>query len=1119
MFIKKIEVSGFKSFKDKTSLEFENHEMTGIVGPNGCGKSNVVDALLWVMGETSPKNLRGDKLVDVIFSGTATQTPGNVAEVCLTLEKGDTGFPENYKDFNELSITRRAYRDGENQYLINNEACLQRDIHEFFMNTGAGRRGFSIVEQEAIEKLITAKPLQRRFIIEETAGITKFKTRKIESIKKLNLVNHNLERLNDILKTQEQQLKDLSSQAKKAERYKKIKEEKDIMEAELTARKREDLFIQFKTLKKQEETLREKKEEIALSKKELEKTIEKDNETIKDLEEKLNLKKQSETEKKISRASLADKIKLYEMMEIVTRIKSQESSLREKEKEKEEIKEEIEKLNQGKKEAEIYLLGLEEQKQIIEKELDPVLKEVSEIQKDLQSSLKEKKESSSLLKTSLTRTETLKPKLEALKEQEEKEGKQKEKLEVQYQDLNREIKVLEDVISEKKDLIKQFSKINQARKELEEKSEDYETLFQNLKIEEGFEKALSSLLGPHCDALVPLEELGIEHALELLGPKKGAVSFLSRLSSSFSSSKKAELKKYPAVTCFLSSKVKPSYKAEALNSLLENTAVVNSLKQALDLKKKFPDFFFVTQKGDLITKEGFVSTGENQGISFISKQFQLEEQEGKLSKAKIQAKALKIDLQNSKAQEAELKKQIEKLEAEAEEIKSQTFSLEKKKEALDKDIIHFSEIKKRGDEKVSTLKDKKQGLEEAISNQKRKTEEEFEQKIKEKQDRINILSQELEKSRQDMALKTKIEKELLSKKKEQSELLGEDMNLFFDFSSKKSGEQGLSQSVDWKKKVIDLKKEEEENRLKETEILEEIEVSSKELEGLKESLKSCTTKLHEKDIEKERTLSEIEKKGMEKEHLKASFKSICNLDIEEFELSRNEEDPIPLDELKKKLETYERRIEQMSGGINFLALEEYEKLSKESFFLNEQKEDLVQSKKEISKVITHIDKLCDTRFSDMLEEINKRFQKVFPLIFHGDNAEAKLLLQEGAEGEEHGVDILIRPPGKRPQSVSLLSRGEKALTAISLIYSLFLVKPSPFCIIDEADAPLDDANIYRFISVLKEMTRKSQIIVITHNKYTMQACKKLYGVTMKQPGVSQIVSVDLKRLNEATKRV
>ena len=202
-------------------------------------------------------------------------------------------------------------------------------------------------------------------------------------------------------------------------------------------------------------------------------------------------------------------------------------------------------------------------------------------------------------------------------------------------------------------------------------------------------------------------------------------------------------------------------------------------------------------------------------------------------------------------------------------------------------------------------------------------------------------------------------------------------------------------------------------------------------------------------------------------------------------------------------------------GINFLALEEYDKLSQENIFLNSQKEDLVKSKKEIIKVIFHIDKLCETRFKDMLEEINKRFSKAFPIIFQGDNAKAELVLCEEADNPEPGVDILVHPPGKRTQSVTLLSRGEKALTSICLIYSLFLVKPSPFCIIDEADAPLDDANIIRFLSVLKEMSRRSQIITITHNKYTMQACRKLYGVTMERPGISQIVSVDMDSQNPA----
>ena len=250
MFIKRLEIFGFKSFKNKTVLEFENHEVTGIVGPNGCGKSNVVDALLWVMGETSPKHLRGESLSDVIFSGTATEPHGNLAEVILTLHPGKTGFPEEYKSFSELMIARRAHRDGKTEYSINQQTCLLKDIREFFMNTGAGCRGFSIIEQEAIERLITAKPMQRRFIIEEVAGITKFKNRKSESVRKLDLVNQNLQRLNDILKVQDSHLSQLTSQAKKAEKYKKLKQDIENIQKQIDKREQENIFLSYQKLRK-----------------------------------------------------------------------------------------------------------------------------------------------------------------------------------------------------------------------------------------------------------------------------------------------------------------------------------------------------------------------------------------------------------------------------------------------------------------------------------------------------------------------------------------------------------------------------------------------------------------------------------------------------------------------------------------------------------------------------------------------------------------------------------------------------------------------------------------------------------------------------------------------------
>ena len=397
-----MEIFGFKSFKNKTVLEFDSDHITGFVGPNGCGKSNVVDALLWVMGESSPKHLRGESLSDVIFGGTKKESPGNVAEVNLTLNNGSTGFPENYKKFSELMITRRSYRDGKNEYFINQQACLLKDIREFFMNTGAGCRGFSIIEQESIEKLITAKPRERRFIIEEVACITKFKSRKHESVRKLNLVNQNLQRLDDILKMQESQLSKLTSQAKQAKKYQELKQEIKNRQIQIEKRDKEDIFCAYQSLKKEQYSLKLKKFEQEKESQTLEKQIQ---------EEKVNLEmtRKKEIEKKVEESDLLNRVKAFEMIEAIKSkkkiFKEKEQTVRkelglvqdffkdkadieELEREAKQIRKHLEEIKQSKKEAEVNINISQKQIQFIEKEQEILLEEKKNIKTQIQKILR-----------------------------------------------------------------------------------------------------------------------------------------------------------------------------------------------------------------------------------------------------------------------------------------------------------------------------------------------------------------------------------------------------------------------------------------------------------------------------------------------------------------------------------------------------------------------------------------------------------------------------------------------------------------------------------------------------------------------------------------------------------
>ena len=1162
MFIKAVEIFGFKSFKKKTVLEFSDQEITGIVGPNGCGKSNVVDALLWVMGESSPKSLRGETLSDIIFGGTKKEEPGDVVEVNLILGEGASGFPSEYTNFSEVMITRKAYRDGKNEYFINSQACLLKEIREFFMNTGAGCRGFSIIEQESIEKLITAKPRERRFIIEEVAGIAKFKSRKNESERKLLLVNQNLQRLEDILKIQESQLNKLTTQAKQAKKYRDFKQQIQTRQMQIEKKEKEETFCNYKFLIEEQKEIKKSKDIKEKNLQTLEKQINKAKESLEkakkqELEKQTHLEaiRKQETEKRMSMQSLkmiesikAEKEALIESIkarkevlkekeiEIQKELKPVQDffknniSLSELEKEAGQVRNHLDKIKQSKKELEIKINVSQKQVQFIERELNLLDEENKLIQIHIQKNIKEKNKICSFLEKQKQMNLKFDEELSQVSENEILFENRKKDLELVNSQLYQDISVLECKIEEMKKLISRFENVNEGAADLVKwKPEEFQPLFQSLKAEPEYAEALSSALGYHIQALVPKEDICIEQAVQRLKSlNKGRTSFVSSLPrESESLSLKNKLASYSAVLCFLDEKVSLNLYTESLKSLLGQTAVVSDLSAAFELKKQFPSFQFVTKEGDLVTKESLVYAGSPEKETSLFKiRDQIEVFSKELSAKKVDQKIKRLELDSCVKKWSQIKQQKKDVRNQNADNAEKMISFQKDAERIEKDILRLLENRKKNDTKIEDYNQEKQNLlkYKAAYNQEIKS---FDEVISVKEMRFQSVSSSIDDHKSYNIKKAKWEKDLLENQKDQQNL-DQEKSLLSDVVHKshqavQENQEGLLS----KETNLSLK--------------EELAFVDKERQKLVSDLKELEKNLEQHghlQSEQEKNISEFEKelmqtkmdinnlrlsvdkKEFEKEHLRSRFRDIYKLQIENFVSSESSSEDTDLETLQKEKDYYQKKLDSMEG-VNFLALEEYETLSKDNLFLNSQKEDLVKSRREILKVISHIDKLCEDRFKNMLEEINKRFSKVFPIIFHGDSAKAELVLYEEAEGQEPGVDILIHPPGKRPQSVTLLSRGEKALTSICLIYSLFLVKPSPFCIIDEADAPLDDANIFRFISVLKEMSRKSQIITITHNKYTMRACKKLYGVTMERPGISQIVSVDMdsKNLPEVEKEL
>ena len=1107
MFIKRLEIFGFKSFKERTVLEFENQDITGVVGPNGCGKSNIVDALLWVMGENSPKNLRGEALSDIIFGGTNQEPSGNLAEVKLTLNSGERGFPVNYDKFSEIMISRRSYREGGSECFINDKECLLRDVREFFMNTGAGCRGFSIIEQESIERLITAKPLQRRYIIEEAAGITKFKNQKAESLRKLQLVDQNLKRLDDILKVQSGQLSHLSSQAKKAEKYKKLKKEIEVRDKEINGSLYQNLIESQKKIQLEVENRKRQKETDKKSLSDLKQELLTGAEKIQALEGDIDDLKQNLSEKKIESAGLKDKAKTFEMVEEIEE-KISQIQLEKKDIQKKliavkesfetncnltdiqteilKVKTKLDEIKQNKNSLQVHIDLLTKQMDFVKKEKSSLSEEEENLKESIKQSIHRKNQiKEDLKKEKNNQTLTQKNFLEL--DQKEKDLKLSvENLEKERNQLRAKISGLSHKVEELKKLLAKFLKTNPTTEELIQwKPEQFQLLFEKLDVESEYTKALSVVLGSVAQAIVPDEFIDLEQGIEKLKEtQKGKSWFLSRLpQEEFSASLREKLKAFPAVICFLDEKVKWNVFSSPLKLLLQKTAVVSDLKSAFELKKEYPNFQFVTKTADFVTQNSMIYAGsENQESSLLEIRKQVEESEIQLSVEQTKLKAKEIEWDNCMKQFEEIQTSRQNQEKKLSDFSDSIKTSEKEIEFLEKDLVRLAEIRDKNKEKIKDFEEKQDNLlehttvfGEDISEQ--------EELIDSKVSYLNLLNLALEKIKSEKALE-----------KEQSLLLSV-------ISQSPSSKSPLS--------MAELKKELELNQKEKDDLEYQLGTLQKEQESAYQEETQAESKrkvleagLFQVELDMKSLTAEYEKKEIEKSHIKERFKESYDRDIEDFK----PETSLSLEKLKEEVSRFQEQLERIKE-VNFLALDEYEKLSEEHQFLTQQKEDLESSQKGITKVIHRIDKTCKSRFNKMLEETNARFSRVFPVIFGGENAKAELVLHE--EKGEQGVDIKVHPPGKKPQSISLLSRGEKALTSICLIYSLFLVKPSPFCIIDEADAPLDDANIFRFLSVLKEMSRKSQIIIITHNKYTMQNCGKLYGVTQKEPGISQIVSVDM----------
>ena len=1181
MKLSRIQITGFKSFRNTTQIYFEDG-ITGVVGPNGCGKSNIVDAILWASGNAIPSRLRGEQMEDVIFSGSLNHPPASFAEVSVTLEKDEGEWPEDFKSLSELTFTRRLQRKGESRCFINNEVCLLRDIQELLMDTGA--MGFSIIEQDTISQLVSAKPEQVRAFIEQTAGISKFKNKKRLAKNKLKTSCQNMERLFDILSEQKKQLKRLERQAKEAEKYRDLKDQ--VSQIEVSHLKNrfyniEDQINKYKT------KVSEISEEEAQCKNE-----------IKDLSEQKK-KCQSTSEgfySKIDsqRALLKNqliKINQCQMRlgELKTLIKlknqKQDSTLLDFEAEKTRKMQGISVLNGKSEKAKNQIKDLEKNlefsKGALEKtklQLDLFLKSHRELKLQSNQIYKDKTRTEEALKNidkDMERSNhycfeaknRLKERVsyhQSLKKQYTQAQKDSSSHKKQYLNLKEETRCVRenlealDVESCKKQLDeidKTLIQKESRRKSFEllkEKAESQVKSFQSLKkeksfkpfldlleVEPSFERAASSVLGSLLYGFVAENVDQAEKALSYLKEKSlGSALFILKNNEQ----KLFTEKKLSQIGEPLKNKIR--IKGEGQNSLdflFESIFVVDSLSQAekqaseIFSSKKPQALTFVTKQGDVLEYGRFVKGGnfideesnlllQKKEIEKISSEIkslsekknsletdyldknkkykklssdleQLEnrqrQQDKHLYSLNKEEESLQKELSLSEKDLNNINKQVKTFECETEEILSLKSHLEKDYKELKKKEVLSEELFSKEEKNLEQCKNKKDQLKADIDSS-RLTVLSLKKDLDGYQEQISVLKNSL----QEMNQKEK----KFSRESQQSQVLAKEYQEEFfqlekELSSKKA-EYEKEEGVE-----IRLEKDQKEQSLKAHELEKSISDLASRLDQLLEDK-------HQLELNLESLFSE--QKNLEQKAYENYQINIRQGGAEESSVVK--EDATKLEQLKSQLSKI--------GQVNLLALSEYSELEKEYKTLQSQYDDLEKSKKELEQVIQEMDDASSKKFKKAYDEANSRFSQVFSAVFGGGEAKLSLVKgdtnledveEESSEENVLGVEILASPPGKKLKNLKLLSGGEKSLTALSIIFALFLVRPAPFCLLDEVDAALDDINVLRFNALLQEISRKCQVILITHNKHSMKTAGRLYGVTMEEKGITHLLSVDMKQ--------
>ena len=1182
MYLKRLEMQGFKSFADKTVLEFRPG-ITAVIGPNGSGKSNISDSIRWVLGEQSMKSLRGSKAEDVIFAGTQNRKSLGFAEASIVIDNSDGKLPIEY---NEVTVTRKLYRSGETGYFINKVPCRLKDILELFMDTGIGKDGYSIIGQGKIDEILSNKSEDRRHIFEEAAGIVKYRVRKVESEKKLEQTKLNLLRINDILTEIEGQIEPLKIQSEKAKRFLSLRDELKNIEIGLfvyninTYKERlEQIVADLKVIESQEKEENARLEKSQESKEELKNKID---ELATEIENMQNLGFESKTkiEQINSQISVSNEriVNNNNNIERLTKeIEEQKQRIQDFNEEKETKLSKKENLSKNKEKFEAQLKEKEKELEEISKKLSAKELEIEEKKKKVESNTDARYERLSEINTYEVNYQNLEKSKKSTKEELESSISELDANRLKKQEASKEfldidnarnkiIKQINDIKTKKEEsigVIKQYDdKINRLTAEYRMKESRCKFLVETEKEKDGYIKSVKSLLlaldkdvnlragvegvlanlisvdkkyevaiqmclGQSMQNIVTATENDAKKLIEYLRKNNiGRASFLPISSVHGKKLEKFTNKNINGVIGIAADLIKFDKKyQDIIFNLLGRTVIVENMDTAIALAKQNNySFRIVTLEGDVINPSGAISGGsvEKKTVNILGRGREIEELKDILNKLDYEIKKVTKEKEEYSQQTADIIEQSARIEKQLQEIEITYATKKQGVQILDEQIVKLEEKKEKLRKRIEEIEQEQKNIEAS----KEGTKQVIENLEKEIADLNEEITKFAELNKDDQQYIDDLNTDITDLKISVSSFDESGVSLDEMIERIEQDINNATQSIEDKQKEIKSIKEE-------TTKTEEIIINlGKEIDRIKAEVINSSDKIEElkqERLEKNEDLEKIEKvieeqfnllKDIREQIVKIESKKtkqeqdiddLINKLWEEYEITPNNaqeyKKPDNVQLAQKRTTELRKEIADL-GSINIDAIEDYKKMQERYDFMNSQRYDLEESIAKLRNVIAEMTTTMQNQFAEKFKKINKNFNEVFSELFGGGKAE--LILEDETNLLDCGIDIRVQPPGKKLQNMMLLSGGEKALTAIAILFAILKINPAPFCVLDEIEAALDDVNVNRYALYLKKFSKDTEFLVITHRKGTMEMADTVYGITMEEKGISKLLSMKLK---------